>query len=115
MDALHDGQDLHYTLTRAQFEALNEPLFAQCIEHVRDVLRDAGLERSAIDEVVFVGGSTRIPRVQGKEWRITCYWARVNFFELPLGDCVPDRCAVSPANACGGLAKSIVFQEGFVG
>lgn len=62
-DALHDGKDLKLEITRATFEALNATLFDQCIDHVRDVLRDAHLEKSKVDEIVFVGGSTRIPKV----------------------------------------------------
>ena len=55
---------LQKKLTRARFEQLVEPLLQRTVEPVRSALRDAGLEPSQIDEVVLVGGSTRVPRVQ---------------------------------------------------
>ena len=58
------GYDLQETLTRARFEELNSDLFKKTLIPVRNVLKRAGLEKSDIDNVVLVGGSTRIPRVQ---------------------------------------------------
>ena len=55
---------LQKKLTRARFEQLVEPLLQRTVEPVRSALRDAGLDPSRIDEVVLVGGSTRVPRVQ---------------------------------------------------
>ena len=55
---------LQKKLTRARFEQLVEPLLQRTVEPVRSALRDAGLEPPQIDEVVLVGGSTRVPRVQ---------------------------------------------------
>ena len=55
---------LQKKLTRARFEQLVEPLLQRTVEPVRSALRDAGVEPSRIDEVVLVGGSTRVPRVQ---------------------------------------------------
>ena len=52
------------TLTRAQFEKLSDNLFQRTIEPCRKALSDAGLQASDIDEVILVGGSTRIPHVQ---------------------------------------------------
>jgi molecular chaperone DnaK len=51
-------------LTRAKFEALVEPLLKRLMPPVEQAIKDAGLEKGQIDEVVLVGGSTRIPRVQ---------------------------------------------------
>ncbi|MBR1871814.1 MAG: molecular chaperone DnaK [Bacteroidales bacterium] len=61
-----DGVPKHLvkTLTRAKFEQLSDNLFARCIEPCRKALSDARLSASQIDEVLLVGGSTRIPRVQ---------------------------------------------------
>jgi len=65
VDAFHgNGDDLSVSVTRAQFEMLNTHLFDACLETVRDVLRDAGVDRSQVHDVVFVGGSSRIPRIQ---------------------------------------------------
>jgi len=59
-----DGEDFTETLTRARFEEINNDLFKKCMEPVSQVLKDAGLTKSEIDDVVLVGGSTRIPKVQ---------------------------------------------------
>jgi len=64
IEAFHDGNDLHETLTRARFEDLNMDLFKKTLGPVEKVLEDAKLKKHDIDEVVLVGGSTRIPKVQ---------------------------------------------------
>jgi heat shock protein 5 len=58
------GYDLQETLTRARFEELNNDLFKKTLIPVQNVLKRAGLSKSEVDDVVLVGGSTRIPRVQ---------------------------------------------------
>jgi len=57
-------QHLNYTLTRSKFEQLNDDLIRKTIEPCRQALKDAGLSASEIDEIILVGGSTRIPMVQ---------------------------------------------------
>jgi heat shock protein 5 len=64
IEALFDGTDFSETLTRARFEELNQDLFKNTLKPVKQVLEDAGMKKSQIDEVVLVGGSTRIPKVQ---------------------------------------------------
>ncbi|KAI9219196.1 dnaK-type molecular chaperone bipA [Blastocladiella britannica] len=64
IEAFHDGNDFSETLTRAKFEELNNDLFKKTIKPVERVLKDAGLKKSEIEDVVLVGGSTRIPKVQ---------------------------------------------------
>jgi len=64
VEALFDGVDFSETLTRARFEKLNLDLFKKTLTPVGKVLDDAGLKKSEVDEVVLVGGSTRIPKVQ---------------------------------------------------
>lgn len=59
-----DGQDFSESLTRAKFEELNSDLFKKTLKPVQTALDDAGLKKSEIDEIVLVGGSTRIPKVQ---------------------------------------------------
>ncbi|CAI5685704.1 unnamed protein product [Oreochromis niloticus] len=58
------GQDFSETLTRAKFEELNMDLFRSTLKPVQKVLKDAELKKSDIDEIVLVGGSTRIPKIQ---------------------------------------------------
>merc|ERR1711865_745764 len=64
IEDLADGFDLSETLTRARFEELNNDLFKKTLGPVGRVMDDADLEKSEVDEIVLVGGSTRIPKVQ---------------------------------------------------
>ena len=64
IEALMDGIDFSEGLTRAKFEELNMDLFKKTMQPLDAVLKDAGLKKENIDEVVLVGGSTRIPKVQ---------------------------------------------------
>merc|ERR1711935_179189 len=64
IEGLIDGDDFSETLTRARFEELCADLFKKTIKPVQQVMDDAGMKKSEIDEVVLVGGSTRIPKVQ---------------------------------------------------
>ncbi|CAO3608202.1 unnamed protein product [Cunninghamella blakesleeana] len=64
IDSLFEGIDFYTSLTRARFEELNQDLFRQTMEPVEKVLRDAKIDKSKIDELVLVGGSTRIPKIQ---------------------------------------------------
>jgi len=59
-----DGQDFSETLTRAKFEEINGDLFKKTLGPVQNVLTDSKLKKSEINEIVLVGGSTRIPKVQ---------------------------------------------------
>lgn len=64
IESFVQGIDLSETLTRARFEELNNDLFRKTLKPVATVLKDAGMKKGDIDEVVLVGGSTRIPKVQ---------------------------------------------------
>jgi heat shock protein 1/8 len=64
IDSLYEGVDFYTTITRARFEELNMDLFRKCMEPVEKCLRDAKMDKGQVDEVVLVGGSTRIPKVQ---------------------------------------------------
>lgn len=64
LDALCEGVDFYTKITRARFEELCMDLFRSCLEPVDKALCDAKLDKSLINEVVLVGGSTRIPRIQ---------------------------------------------------
>merc|ERR1719443_1568300 len=59
-----NGKDLEETLTRAKFEQLNADLFQKTLKPVQDVLSDSKMSKSEVHEIVLVGGSTRIPKVQ---------------------------------------------------
>lgn len=64
IDSLAEGIDFYSKITRAKFEELCHDLFRSCLEPVEKALRDAKLQKNQIHEVVLVGGSTRIPKVQ---------------------------------------------------
>jgi len=64
IENLADGFDFSETLTRARFEELNNDLFKKTLGPVGKVMEDADLEKNEVDEIVLVGGSTRIPKVQ---------------------------------------------------
>ena len=64
IDSLYEGVDFYTTITRARFEDLNMNLFRKCMEPVDKCLRDSKIGKSSVQDVVLVGGSTRIPKVQ---------------------------------------------------
>ncbi|XP_068229261.1 heat shock cognate 71 kDa protein-like [Palaemon carinicauda] len=64
IDSLYEGIDFYTSITRARFEELCADLFRTTLAPVEKALRDAKLDKSSIDDIVLVGGSTRIPKVQ---------------------------------------------------
>ena len=64
VDSLFDGKDFNSSITRARFEELCSDLFRACIDPVESVLRDGKVAKGDIHDVVLVGGSTRIPKIQ---------------------------------------------------
>ncbi|THU93826.1 heat shock protein 70 [Dendrothele bispora CBS 962.96] len=64
IESFEDGNDFSETLTRAKFEELNMDLFRKTMKPVEQVLKDSNIKKEDIDEIVLVGGSTRIPKVQ---------------------------------------------------
>ena len=64
IDALYDGIDFYSAITRARFEDLCSDLFERCMKPVERVLKDSGLSKNKVDDIVLVGGSTRIPKLQ---------------------------------------------------
>merc|ERR1719231_1687279 len=64
IEGLSEGVDFSESLTRARFEELNNDLFKKTLGPVQKVMEDADMEKSEVDEIVLVGGSTRIPKVQ---------------------------------------------------
>ncbi|KAL2100332.1 hypothetical protein ACEWY4_004726 [Coilia grayii] len=64
IESFFEGEDFSETLTRAKFEELNMDLFRATMKPVQKVLADADMKKSDIDEIVLVGGSTRIPKIQ---------------------------------------------------
>ncbi|OXA63728.1 uncharacterized protein LOC110863068 [Folsomia candida] len=96
LDLIHDDLDLNVDLTRQEFEAMNQNLFDKSLSLVEKALQDAKLGRDKIDEIVLVGGSTRIPKVQEM---------LTNYFGKPLSKSVnPDE-----AVACGAALQAAIL------
>lgn len=64
IDSLYEGMDFYSSITRARFEELNADLFRGTLEPVEKAMRDAKMDKSQIHDIVLVGGSTRIPKIQ---------------------------------------------------
>jgi L1 cell adhesion molecule like protein len=64
IDSLFEGVDYYTSITRARFEELCQDLFRSTMDPVEKVLRDSKIDKQSVDEIVLVGGSTRIPRIQ---------------------------------------------------
>merc|ERR1719498_2229502 len=104
IDALFDGIDFNSTISRAKFEAMNMPLFRKTMEPVERVLRDAKVSKQSIDEVVLVGGSTRIPKVQS---------LLHDFFngKAPSKSINPDEAVAYGAAVQGGVLSGAVSDD----
>lgn len=66
IDSFYEGIDFNSTISRARFEELTADLIDRCVKPIETVLRDAKLSKDKVDEIVLVGGSTRIPKIQKK-------------------------------------------------
>ncbi|XP_071699257.1 heat shock 70 kDa protein 3-like [Rutidosis leptorrhynchoides] len=64
VDCLYEGTGFTIKFTRAKFEELNVGFFKKCIEHVESCLRDGNMHKNNVDDIVLVGGSTRIPKAE---------------------------------------------------
>merc|ERR1712038_75289 len=113
IEDLAEGFDLSETLTRARFEELNNDLFKKTLGPVGKVMDDADVSKSEVDEVVLVGGSTRIPKVQsiiseffdGKE-----PFKGINPDEAVAHGAAIQACILSPEENCGGFENNLVLD-----
>jgi L1 cell adhesion molecule like protein len=64
IDSLFEGVDFYTSITRARFEELCADLFKGTLDPVEKSLRDAKMDKASINDIVLVGGSTRIPKIQ---------------------------------------------------
>ncbi|KAK4473668.1 hypothetical protein MN116_003018 [Schistosoma mekongi] len=106
IESLIDGEDFSETLTRALFEKLNMDLFLKTLEPVKKVLEDANMKKEDIDEIILVGGSTRIPKVQQ---------LLQSFFEKePDRGVNPDEAVAYGAAVQGGIISGVDSTGGVV-
>jgi len=107
IDEFFKGNDLSVTLSRAKFEDLNMETFRKTITPLKQALEDASLKKSEIDEIVMVGGSTRIPKIQqlvkdyfgGKELNTK----KVNPDEAVAYGAAVQGCVISNQGGCGDV------------
>ncbi|KAF4685346.1 Luminal-binding protein 5 [Perkinsus olseni] len=104
VENIMDGIDFSETLSRARFEELNADLFKNTLGPVKSVLSDAGMTKGEIDEVVLVGGSTRIPKIQSL---IKDYFNG----KEPNRGINPDEAVAYGASVQGGILKGEAGQD----
>lgn len=103
VDSLFQGNDFQMVLTRAKFESLVGHLLQKTMEPVNQVLQDAKMSKSQIDEVVLVGGSTRIPKVQS---------LLKDFFQKePCTGINPDECVAYGATIQAAILAGIESEK----
>ena len=110
IEALFDGIDFSETLTRARFEELNIDLFKKTLGPVKNVMDDADVKKNDVDEIVLVGGSTRIPKV--KDYSRTISTARnltrASTPMRPLPMVLLSKVAFSPTNYTTRTSSSLM-------
>ncbi|OCL12344.1 immunoglobulin heavy chain-binding protein, KAR2 [Glonium stellatum] len=106
IESFHAGEDFSETLTRAKFEELNNDLFKKTLKPVEQVLKDAKMKKSDIDDIVLVGGSTRIPKVQAMLEEF--------FGKKARKDVNPDEAVAFGAAVQGGVLSGEAKAEGLV-
>jgi len=99
LEAFHDGTDINVTITRAKFENLCEYDFKQCMAPVDKALTDAKFSKSDIQDVVLVGGSTRIPKIREM--------LKSYFNQEPRQDINPDEAVAHGAAIQAGIIKGV--------
>ncbi len=105
LDKFYEGNDLKCELTRDKFEELNDDIFLKSIDLVKQVLVDAKLDHSNIDDVVLVGGTTRIPKIQDMLSDL--------FYGKPLNHSVnPDEAVAAGAAIQAAILNGKMAQAG---
>ena len=99
IDALFEGLDFNATISRARFEDLNQSFFDRAMAPVHQVLLDSKLGKNQIDEIVLVGGTTRIPKIQEM---LTAY-----FGKEPCKNINPDECVAFGATVQAAILAGI--------
>lgn len=105
IDALYEGQDYYTSITRAKFEELNNDLFKSTMVPVAKVLSDAKMDKGSIDEIILVGGSSRIPKVQ--ELLTEFFGGKQLNKSVNVDECVAYGAAVQAAILTGNQSKKL--------
>ncbi|GKB38189.1 putative heat shock protein 70 family protein, partial [Tanacetum coccineum] len=113
LDMLHEGIDFSMDLTRAKFDELNMNFFTKCIRKLETCLRDAKMDKRSVDEVILVGGSTRIPKVQSMLQEF--FDGKKLCQSINPDEAVAYGAAIMAANLCGDsnamLMKDLVLMD----
>ncbi len=103
VDALYDGIDFSLSLTRARFEDICSEIFRKTMVPVETVLKDAKMGKNNIDEIILVGGSTRIPKIHS---------LLKNFFNKELNHSInPDECVAYGATIQAAVLSGISSEK----
>eukprot|EP00440_Ansanella_granifera_P025277 gb/GFBE01027452.1/.p1 GENE.gb/GFBE01027452.1/~~gb/GFBE01027452.1/.p1 ORF type:complete len:531 (+),score=185.25 gb/GFBE01027452.1/:1-1593(+) len=108
VDSLLDGTDFSCSISRAKFEELNQDLFKRSMQSVERVLSDAKIDRKNVDEVVLIGGSTRIPSVQKL---IEDHFGKEPCKSINADEAVAYGAAVQAAILCGEKSKDSPLRD----
>lgn len=111
VDSLADGVDFSMTLSRARFEELCETWFKKSMASVKQVLDDANIDKSKVDEIVLIGGSTRIPKVQQL---IESYFGKQANRTINADEAVAHGAAIQAYILNDGIAKKDSNVSGIV-
>ncbi|KAJ7039203.1 heat shock protein 70 [Mycena alexandri] len=107
IESFENGNDFSETLTRAKFEELNMDLFRKTMKPVERVLKDANVKKEEVDEIVLVGGSTRIPKVQQL---LTEYFGKELSKSVNPDEAVAHGAAVQGAILMGSETNAVVID-----
>ncbi|GJU98841.1 reverse transcriptase domain-containing protein [Tanacetum coccineum] len=105
IESFYDGIDFSTKFSRAKFEDLNNGFFNMCIKHVESCLRDGNMQKKDVDDVVIVGGSTRIPKVQ--QMLTECFDGKPLCRNINADEAVAYGAAVLAANLSGYGNKKV--------
>jgi len=108
IDSLFEGIDFKSTITRAKFEQLNSDLFRLTMDPVKKVIQDSKLDKNNIHEVILVGGSTRIPKIQ--ELLSEFFNNKTLNKSINPDEAVAFGAAVQGAILCGNTSKCIILD-----
>ncbi|AES78197.1 putative Heat shock protein 70 family [Medicago truncatula] len=111
IDAIYEGVDFHLLVTRAKFEQLNRDLFEKCLEIVKNCLANAKMDKNIVDDVVLVGGSSRIPKVQ--QLLQDFFMGKDLYNSINPDEAVAYGAAVQAALLCDGIKNvpNLVLQD----
>ncbi|GJT65951.1 heat shock cognate 70 kDa protein-like protein [Tanacetum coccineum] len=112
IDCLHEGNDFSIKISRAKFEELNSTYFTKCVQLVEKCLFDGEMKKKDVDEVVVVGGSSRIPKVQRM---VEEYFEGKTLYKTMNGDeAVASGAAIMAARLSGNddnMKNDVVLQD----